>query len=106
IGSYAGESVSATTAWLSLPSDVAVAKDGTLYIADFGNQLIRRVDSSRIIVTVAGYMPAAGAVRQPLVEAAYGPGADIGFASSIAVDLDGNVYLLTIRAGILEVWMV
>jgi len=30
IGSYAGESVRATTAWLSLPSDVAVAKDGTL----------------------------------------------------------------------------
>jgi DNA-binding CsgD family transcriptional regulator/sugar lactone lactonase YvrE len=105
-GSYTGESVRATTALLSLPSDVAVARNGTVYIADFGNQLIRRVDTARAIVTVAGFMPIKDAVKVPLIDGGYGPGADIGFASSIAVDLDGNLYLLTIRDGTLEVWMV
>jgi DNA-binding CsgD family transcriptional regulator/sugar lactone lactonase YvrE len=105
-GSYTGESVSATTALLSLPSDVAVARDGTVYIADFRNQLIRRVDTARTIVTVAGFMPTKDAVKVPLVDGGYGPGADIGFASSIAVDGTGNVYMLTIRDGTLEVWMV
>jgi trimeric autotransporter adhesin len=105
-GGYVGENVSATTALLSLPSDVAVARDGTVYIADFGNQLIRRVDTSGAIVTVAGFMPIKEAVIAPLVDGGYGPGADIGFASSIAVDGSGNVFLLTIRDGILEVWMV
>jgi DNA-binding CsgD family transcriptional regulator/sugar lactone lactonase YvrE len=106
LGGYAGENVSASTALLSLPSDVAVARDGTIYIADFGNQLIRRVDTARAIVTVAGFMPIKDAVNAPLVDRGYGPGADIGFASSIAVDGDGNLYLLTIRDGTLEVWMV
>jgi DNA-binding CsgD family transcriptional regulator/sugar lactone lactonase YvrE len=105
-GSYAGEGSSATTALLSLPSDVAVARDGTVYIADFNNQLIRRVDTAGIIVTVAGFMPTKDAVIVPLVDGGYGPGADIGYASSIAVDGSGNVYLLTIRDGTLEVWMV
>jgi DNA-binding CsgD family transcriptional regulator/sugar lactone lactonase YvrE len=98
-GSYAGENVSATTALLSLPSDVAVARDGTLYIADFGNQMIRRVATDGTIVTVAG------GGKGTLVDGAFGPDVDIGLASSIAVDADGNLYLLTIRDGTLEVWM-
>jgi DNA-binding CsgD family transcriptional regulator/sugar lactone lactonase YvrE len=105
-GSYAGESISATNALLSLPSDVAVARDGTVYVADFGNQLIRRVDTAGTIVTVAGFMTIKDAVIAPLVDGGYGPGADIGFASSIAVDGGGNLYVLTIRDGTLEVWMV
>jgi DNA-binding CsgD family transcriptional regulator/sugar lactone lactonase YvrE len=105
-GSYSGEGHSATAALLSLPSDVAVARDGTIYLADFGNQLIRRVDAAGTIVTVAGFMRIQDAVAVPLVDGGYGPGADIGFASSIAVDGDGNVFLLTIRDGTLEVWMV
>src|SRR5712692_610648 len=106
LGGYAGEGVSATTALLSLPSDVTVARDGTIYIADFGNELIRRVDTSRTVVTVAGFIPLPHADKVPLVDGTYGPGADIGFASSIAVDGDGNLYLLTVRDGTLEVWMV
>ena len=105
-GSYLGESVSATTALLSLPSDVSVARDGVIYIADLGNQLIRRVDTAGTIVTVAGFMRVKDAVPTPLVDTGYGPGADIGFASSVTVDGAGNVFLLTIRDGTLEVWMV
>jgi sugar lactone lactonase YvrE len=98
-GSFAGENVSASSALLSLPSDVAVARDGTLYVADFGNQRIRRVATDGKIVTVAG------GGKGTLVDRAFGPDVDIGLASSIAVDADGNLYLLTIRDGTLEVWM-
>jgi sugar lactone lactonase YvrE len=105
-GSYIGENVKATTALLSLPSDVAVARDGTVYIADFDTQLIRRVDTTGVIVTVAGFMPVKDVAVMPLVDGGYGPGADIGFASSVAVDSDGIPYVLTIRDGILEVWTV
>jgi DNA-binding CsgD family transcriptional regulator/sugar lactone lactonase YvrE len=105
-GSYVGEGISATAALLSLPSDVAVARDGAVYFADFGNYLIRRVDAAGTIVTVAGFMPINDAVPAPLVDKGYGPNADIGFASSITVDGAGNLFLLTIRDSTLEVWMV
>jgi len=61
--------------------------------------MIRRVGSDRNIVTVAG------GGKGTLVDGAFGPDVDIGFASSVAVDGDGNVYLLTIRNGTLEVWL-
>jgi trimeric autotransporter adhesin len=98
-GSFAGENVSATTALLSLPSDVAVARDGTVYVADFDNQRIRRLGADGKIITVAG------GGKGTLADGSFGPDVDIGFASSIAVDGD-NLYLLTIRDSTLEVWMV
>jgi DNA-binding CsgD family transcriptional regulator/sugar lactone lactonase YvrE len=100
IGDYAGDNASAITALFSLPSDVAVARDGTVYIADYRNQRIRRVATDGIVVTIAG-----GGKAQ-LADGAYGPDVDIGLASSIAVDSDGNANLLTFRDGNLEVWMI
>jgi len=100
VGGYAGENVSAITALFSLPSDVAVTRDGTVYIADYRNQRIRRVATDRSVVTVAG------GGKTPLADGAYGPDVDIGLASSVAVDSDGNANLLTFRDGTLEVWMI
>ncbi|MGH8897927.1 MAG: hypothetical protein ACRDZ4_13125 [Egibacteraceae bacterium] len=36
------------------PDDVAVAADGSLYIADYDNSCVRKVDPSGTITTVAG----------------------------------------------------
>lgn len=49
-----GDGGLATRAFLSNPLDVAVSRDGSLYIADFGNHRIRRVGPDGIITTVAG----------------------------------------------------
>ncbi|MDP1697369.1 MAG: hypothetical protein Q8L45_06260 [Xanthomonadaceae bacterium] len=48
------EGVPATQARLTQTTGVAVGTDGSLYIADFGNQRIRRVTPGGIINTVAG----------------------------------------------------
>lgn len=51
---YTGDNGTATSATLNGPTSVSVDVDGTVYIADTGNSVIRRVASSSIISTAAG----------------------------------------------------
>ena len=51
---YSGDGGPATLASLNWPKGLAIAADGALYIADFGNNRIRRVDPKGTITTVAG----------------------------------------------------
>ena len=98
-GGYKGDNDFATNAALSWPSDLAVGPDGSIYIADFGNRVVRKI-SNRIITTVAG-----GGSRAPF-DGAVATQVSIGFASDIAVDSRGDLYVLTDLAGDLEVWMI
>jgi uncharacterized protein (TIGR03437 family) len=55
VGGYNGDGIPATMAMIHGPPRVAVAPNGDLYIADTGNQRIRRVDGqTELISTVAG----------------------------------------------------
>lgn len=49
-----GDGGQATSAQLRTPFDVTVASDGTLYIADRGNNKVRKVTPTGVIATVAG----------------------------------------------------
>jgi hypothetical protein len=51
---YGGDGGAATSAELNLPVDVALDASGNLYIADFYNQRIRKVNTAGIITTLAG----------------------------------------------------
>jgi uncharacterized protein (TIGR03437 family) len=51
---YSGDGAAATAAQLRQPSGTAVAPDGTLYIAEYGNNRIRKVAPNGIITTFAG----------------------------------------------------
>jgi hypothetical protein len=51
---YSGDGGAAINAELSLPSGVAVDATGNLFIADWGNNVIREVGTDGIINTVAG----------------------------------------------------
>ena len=52
---YGGDGGAATAAFLSFPSGVAVDSNGNIYIADTGNRVIRKINSSDgIIHTIAG----------------------------------------------------
>jgi uncharacterized protein (TIGR03437 family) len=54
IAGFSGDSGPATAAQLNLPYGLAVDYNGNLYIADLGNQRVRRVSPDGTITTVAG----------------------------------------------------
>jgi len=54
IGGFSGDGGSAIESQLYFPGDVAVGDDGSIYIADTGNERIRRVGPDGIIETIAG----------------------------------------------------
>jgi alpha-tubulin suppressor-like RCC1 family protein/sugar lactone lactonase YvrE len=53
-GHFAGDGGPATQANLNSPTDVAVDAAGNLFIADYFNHRVRKVDPSGIITTIAG----------------------------------------------------
>ena len=99
LGGYTGDGGLAIHAELSRPTDVVAGPDGSIYIADYGNRVVRRIRNGTI-ATVAGGGTA------PLAEGTFATSVSLGYASNLAVDTRGNLYLLTNVAGILEVWMV
>jgi RHS repeat-associated protein len=83
-----GDGGPATVAKLCTPSGLAVGPDGSFYIADYGNWLVRRVGTDGIITTVAGTTSNVdGGDGGPATEAViHGP-------RGVAVDADGNIYI-------------
>ncbi len=53
-GGFSGDAGQATSAQLNFPSDVAILPDGSFYISDQNNQVIRKVDPAGVISTVVG----------------------------------------------------
>ena len=54
IQGYAGNGAAATAAEVSLPQGVSFDPSGNMYIADTGNNVVRQVNTSGIISTIAG----------------------------------------------------
>ena len=87
-GGFSGDNGSATAASLRSPAGVAVDAAGNLYIADQGNQRIRKVDAGGTISTVAGNGTAGYSGDN-------GPATAASLSSpySVAVDAAGNLYI-------------
>ncbi len=93
ISGFSGDGSSAIAARLQDPANLALDAGGNLYIADFGNNRIRMVDTNGVITTVAGsgkldYSGDGG----PAIEA--GVPAPVG----VAVDAQGNLFISTAAA--------
>lgn len=86
---FRGDGGPATAAALQSPGGLAIASDGTIYIADTGNQRIRKIAPDGVIQTIAGD----GHARW---EGDGGPAisASLNTPTQLAVDDHGVVYFL------------
>ena len=89
-GRFAGDGGPATEASLNGPAGLAMAKDGSLFIADSGNKRIRKVGPGGTITTIAGNGQEGGVFGNgiPAVEAG------LGWPVDVAVGADGNLYIV------------
>ncbi len=81
-GGFSGDGGPAVAAQLSYPSGIALDGSGNLFVADWGNHRIRRVDRDGTISTLAEIPPGGHSIL-----------------AGIAVDGAGNVYLSQARPG-------
>ena len=86
---YSGDNGPATKAELDRPTDVAIDARGNLYIADYINNVVRKVTPNGIITTFAG-------TGEPGLS---GDGwlattVDLFEPSAVATDREGNVYIV------------
>lgn len=90
---YFGDGGAATDATLYNPSDVALDPAGNLYIADFYNNVVRKVSTAGIITTIAGTGMGSGSAGGGSFGGDGGPATDalLNGPYAIAVDAAGNV---------------
>ena len=98
---YSGDGGPATAAEIK-PAGVAVDRIGNVYIAEGYNGIIRKVNTSGIISTIAGITVICGYIGQGIIDTIYGgDSGDGGLAItaafynpiSIALDSSGNIYI-------------
>lgn len=101
---YSGDGGVSSAAKLNSPKAVTVTRDGFIYIADTGNNVVRRINPiTGIITTVAG-----GATTVcPIATDSFGDGcpatsATLKSPSGLAADSDGNVYVADTGNGLIR----
>lgn len=83
-----GDGGPATAAGLNRCQGLAVDKSGNVYIADYGNNKVRKINSSGIISTIAGN-GTVGYSGDGLIAT----NAELNQPTDVAVDASGNVYI-------------
>lgn len=92
---FSGDGGPATQAQMTSIHDIAIAPDGSIYIADYHNARTRRVATNGIIRTAAGngFLPPFDQQGLPATSVSTGP------PRSIAVGSDGTLYVGDSNAG-------
>jgi len=88
VAGYSGDSGQATSAQLSTPAGVTVDGAGNVYVADDGSNVVRKIQTSGVITTVAGtgvagYSGNGGAATSAMLN---GP-------TDVVLDPAGNLYI-------------
>ncbi|MFZ5893275.1 MAG: RHS repeat-associated core domain-containing protein [Myxococcota bacterium] len=90
---FSGDGGPALGAALSSPRGITFAPDGTLYIADFGNHRIRKVNADGTIQTVAGTGKFdTSSAKQIWVSGSDPLQADLAGPDSLTFDCEGNLF--------------
>jgi len=92
---YSGDGGPATDAQLYLPSGVCVDGAGNIYIDDYFNNVIRKVNTAGTISTVAGNGFDAGTGAFTGYNGDGGPATDaeLDFPTGVCLDVAGNLYI-------------
>ncbi|MFA6391614.1 MAG: FG-GAP-like repeat-containing protein [Patescibacteria group bacterium] len=83
---YDGDGGSAVNAYFDFPEDITVDSSGNFYIADTYNNVIRKINTSNIVSTVAGTGSYGDVIGSKSV-------AEFALPRGVAVDGSGNVYV-------------
>jgi RHS repeat-associated protein len=88
---YSGDHGPATEAQLEQPRGVTVDTEGNIYIADWHNRLVRKVDTNGTITTYAG----TNVISDSLYAGDDGPPIQASFnvINDVAIDASGNLYI-------------
>ncbi len=81
------DTASGVKALFNLPYSIAIDSGGNLYVADFGNNTIRKVTSAGVVTTLAGTAGSGGSTDGS------GTAALFNQPASITIDSSGNLYV-------------
>ncbi|EFC41150.1 predicted protein [Naegleria gruberi] len=87
-GGYSGDGGLATSAQLNYPRSVAISSSGEIYIADFNNHRIRKINISGYISTIAG----TGSVGYS-GDGGLATNAQLYYPQTVAVSSSGEIYI-------------
>ncbi len=89
VSGYSGDGGPAAQAQFSFPYGLCVDSSGNVYVADNDNGVVRKIDASLTVTTVAGNQLPAGAFGDggPATSAA------LGSPAAVALDTAGNLYI-------------
>jgi sugar lactone lactonase YvrE len=94
VSGFSGDGGPATAASLDRPEGIALDASGHLYIADFGNHRVRRVNmQTGIITTVAGNGTPPRNPRDPAGDGGLATMANLNNPIGLAFDATGNLYI-------------
>jgi len=87
---YSGNGVIGTSAELKTPNGIGIDIAGNIYVADYGNQVVREINATTLyITTIAGTPSSAGFSGDGYAAT----GAQLNDPTSVAIDTAGNYYI-------------
>nr|MDA8079237.1 IPT/TIG domain-containing protein [Nitrospiraceae bacterium] len=96
---FSGDGLTAQQAALNVPTGVAVDRFGNIYIADQGNNRIRKMNASGIISTIAGNGDSCIGTNCPTQDGGPAVQTSLFSPSGVAVDASGNLFIADMYHG-------
>jgi len=85
---YNGDNIAATVAQINFPKGLAVDDTGNLYVCDYLNRRVRKIDTFGIITTIAG-----NGINAFAGDGTPATAASLTYPAGVATDHAGNIYI-------------